>query len=101
MRYPSSDKLAIIRIVERSHLSDKQTLDRLGIARPTFNRWYDLYLRFGAEALEDQRLGWNRIPDKVRGDILDMALERTDLLLRELAVTFTDTKRFFVSEASV
>ncbi|MBK7284085.1 MAG: IS3 family transposase [Sphingomonadales bacterium] len=105
MRYPASEKLEIIRIVEQSQLSAKQTLDKLGIARPTFYRWYDLYLRFGAEALEDRRpgpkRGWNRIPDKVRCDILDLALERTDLSPRELAVTFTDTKRYFVSEASV
>ena len=105
MRYPASEKLEIIRIVEQSHLPAKQTLDRLGIARPTFYRWYDLYLRFGEDALADgrpgPRRGWNRIPDKVRGDILDMALERTDLSPRELAVTFTDEQRYFVSEASV
>jgi transposase-like protein len=50
MRYPASEKLEIIRIVEQSHLPAKQTLDRLGIARPTFYRWYDLYLRFGEDA---------------------------------------------------
>jgi transposase-like protein len=105
MRYPASEKLEIIRIVERSHLPAKQTLDRLGIARPTFYRWYDLYQRFGEEALQDKRPGprraWNRVPDDVRDQILDMALERTDLSPRELAVTFTDTKSYFVSEASV
>ena len=105
MRYPASEKLEIIRIVERSHLPAKQTLDRLGIARPTFYRWYDLYLRFGEQALEDRRpgprRGWNRIPGRVRGDILDMALECTDLSPRELAVTLTDEQRYFVSEASV
>ena len=56
MRYPASEKLEIIRLVERSHLHAKQTLDRLGIARPTF-RWYDLYQRFGEDALEDRRPG--------------------------------------------
>lgn len=55
MRYPASEKLEIIRIVEQSHLPAKQTLDKLGIARPTFYRWYDLYLRFGEEAFEDRR----------------------------------------------
>ena len=30
-----------------------------------------------------------------------MALDRTDLSPRELAVTFTDEKRYFISEASV
>jgi len=63
MRYPATETLEIIKLVERSHLPVKQTLD-LGIARPTFYRWYDLSPR-------------------------------------ELAVTFTDTKRYFVSEASV
>jgi putative transposase len=89
MRYPASEKLEIIRIVERSHLPAKQPLDRLGVARPTFYRWYDLYQRFGEDALEDRRPGprraWNRIPEKVQGQILEMALER----------------RYFVSEASV
>lgn len=105
MRYPASEKLEIIRIVERSHSPVKHTLDRLGIPRPAFSRWYDLYLRFGTEALEDKRpepkRGWNHIPDMVRGDILEMALERTELSPRELAVSFADTKRYFVSQASV
>ncbi|MXP13623.1 IS3 family transposase [Altererythrobacter confluentis] len=105
MRYPASEKLEIIRIVERSHLPAKQTLDRLGIARPTFYRWYDLYQRFGEDSLEDRRPGprraWNRIPDKVQAQVLEMALERCELSPRELAVTFTDERRYFVSEASV
>lgn len=105
MRYPASEKLEIIRLVERSHLSVKQTLDRLGIARPTFYRWYDLYRRFGEDALVDKRPGprraWNRVPDDIHDQILEMALERSELSPRELAVTFTDTKDYFVSEASV
>jgi len=60
MRYPASEKLEIIKLVERSHLPAKQTLDRLGIARPTFYRWYDLYQRFGEEALKDRRPGPKR-----------------------------------------
>jgi hypothetical protein len=36
MRYPASEKLEIIRIVEQSHLPAKRTLDQLGIARRTF-----------------------------------------------------------------
>jgi len=43
MRYPASEKLEIIRLVERSHLSVKQTLDKLGVPRTTFYRWYDRY----------------------------------------------------------
>lgn len=105
MRYPASEKLEIIRLVEQSHLPTKQTIDRLGIPRTTFYRWYDKYLTGGAEALEDRSPKplrvWNRIPDEVRQRIVDLALEETELSPRELAVRFTDTQRYFVSEASV
>ena len=56
MRYPASEKLEIIRIVEQSHLPAKRTLDQLGIARRTFYGWYDRYREGGPEALEDRRL---------------------------------------------
>ncbi len=105
MRYPASEKLEIIRLVERSHLPVRRTLQRLGVSRPTFYRWYDLYRRFGTPGLEDRRAGpgrvWNRIPDRIRQQILDMALARPELSPRELAVTFTDERAYFVSEASV
>jgi len=105
MRYPASEKLEIIRLVEQSHLPAKRTLDRLGIARTTFYRWYDRYLEGGLAALEDKppKPGhvWNRIPDNIRERIVDMALEEPELSPRELAVRFTDTQSYFVSEASV
>ena len=44
---------------------------------------------------------WNRIPDKVRGELVQLALEEPELSPRELAMRFTDTKSYFVSEASV
>ena len=105
MRYPASEKLEIIRLIERSHLSVRRTLDKLGIAKTTFYRWYDRYLAFGETSLDDSTSGpgrvWNRIPDDVRGEIVDLALEEPELSPRELAVRFTDTKGYFVSEASV
>ena len=105
MRYPASEKLEIIRLVERAHLPAKQTLDRLGIARRTFYRWYDRYLKGGPEALADRPSApsrvWNRIPEHIHDQIIDMALEQSELSPRELAVRFTDEKRYFVSEASV
>ena len=33
MRYPASEKLEIIRIVEQSHLPGSRTLEKLGIPR--------------------------------------------------------------------
>lgn len=105
MRYPASEKLEIIRLVENSHQPVKKTLDQIGVSRPTFYRWYDLYRRFGEAGLEDRRGGsgrvWNRLPKAVRDQVLEMALDQPELSPRELAVTFTDEKRYFVSEASV
>ena len=45
--------------------------------------------------------GANRIPDDVRGRIVRLALDEPALSPRELAVRFTDTVGYFVSEASV
>jgi putative transposase len=105
MRYLATEKLAIIRLVEQSHLPVRRTLEKLGIPRATFYRWYDLYRAAGPEALEDRRPRpdrvWNRIPDQVRERIVDLALDEPTLSPRELAVRFTDTERYFVSEASV
>ena len=47
MRYPASEKLEIIRLVEKSHLPVRRTLDMLGIPNTTFYRWYDQYQAFG------------------------------------------------------
>jgi putative transposase len=105
MRYPASEKLEIIRIVEQSHLPAKQTLDKLGVARRTFYRWYDRYLEGGPEALADKPSSpsrvWNRIPEAIHDQIIELALEQSELSPRELAVRFTDERRYFVSEATV
>jgi transposase-like protein len=105
MRYPATEKLEIIRLVEQSHLPVRQPLDKLGIPRPTFYRWSDRFQTYGVEGLETEHLRrhkvWNRIPDDVRDRIIDMALDHADLSPRELAVKFTDTESYFVSEASV
>ena len=105
MRYPASEKLEIIRLVEQSHLPVTRTLSQLGIPKTTFYRWYDRYLAFGEAGLEDRSPHpgrvWNRIPDEVRERIVTLALDEPELSPRELATRFTDTERHFVSEASV
>src|SRR5271168_1939610 len=105
MRYPASEKLEIIRLVERSSLPVRRTLEKIGIPRATFYRWYDSYRSAGPEALEDHRPRpdrvWNRIPEDVRDRIVKLALDEPTLSPRELATKFTDTERYFVSEASV
>ena len=53
MRYSASDKTEIIRLVEQSHLPARRTLDKLGVPRSSFYRWYDRHQRGGPEALAE------------------------------------------------
>jgi transposase InsO family protein len=105
MRYPASEKLEIIQLVEQSHLPAKRTLEKLGVSRATFYRWYDAWRDGGPEALGDKRSRpnrvWNRIPADIRDQIVALALEAPELSPRELAVRFTDQNKYFVSESSV
>ena len=103
MRYSASDKTEIIRLVEQSLLPARRTLDKLGVPRSSFYRWYDRNQRGGPEALVDRPSRpdrvWNRIPEAIRSQIVDLALISRSP--RELAVRFTDEQEYFVSEASV
>src|SRR5476651_1266663 len=105
MRYPASEKLEIIRLVEQSHLPVRRTLEKLGIQPARFYRWYDRLQTGGPEALEDKsprsKRVWNRIPDAIRERVVQLALDEPELSPRELATRFTDTANYFVSEASV
>ena len=105
MRYPAAEKLEIIRLVETSPLPVRRTLAQIGIPKSTFYAWYDRYVSGGLEALEDRRPRprrvWNRIADEVRDKVLQLALDQPELSPREVAVTFTDRHKTFVSEASV
>ena len=70
------------------------------VPRSSFYRWCDRYQRGGPEALADRpsrpNRTWNRIPEAVRGQIIiDVALELPELSPRELAVRFTDERRYF------
>jgi transposase InsO family protein len=105
MRYPATEKLEIIRLVEGSPLPVRDTLTKLGIPRATFYRWYDRHRQAGPDALADrvprpERI-WNRIPQAVRDSVIELALDEPALSPRELAARFTDTKSYFISEASV
>ncbi len=44
---------------------------------------------------------WNRVPTDVKRKVVNLALKETELSPRELAVTFTDQERYFVSESTV
>ena len=105
MRYPAAEKLEIIRLVEGSPLPVRHTLTKLGIPRATFYRWYDRYRQGGSDALVDRapraERVWNRIPQAVRDSVIQLALDEPALSPRELAARFTDTRSYFISEASV
>src|ERR1700684_3609609 len=105
MRYSPSEKAEIIQLVVQSRLPAKRTLGKLGIPRATFYRWYERYREGGIEGLADHRSSpdriRHRIPDDVRGQSIDLALELPELSPRELAVRLTDERKYFVSEASV
>ena len=105
MRYPASEKLEIIRLVENSPLPVRRTLAKLGIPKSTFYAWLDRYQIGGLDALEDRsprpRRVSNRIPDEVRARVVELALDEPELGSREVAVAFTDRKHSFVSESSV
>ena len=105
IRRSAAEKREIIHIVEHSQLSVTQTLEELEVPRSSFYRWYRDYLEEGEEGLIDKQSQpgqfWNRIPDTVRKQVVDLALEYPDQSSRQLAWLFTDQEGYFISESSV
>jgi len=105
VRRSAAEKMEIIRLVEGTDLPVRATLRQLDVPRSTFYGWYQRYIEEGFEGLQDkqpaQRAFWNRIPKRIKDQVLELALERTDLSPRELACRFTEEGRYFVSESSV
>jgi putative transposase len=105
MRYPASEKLEIIRLVETSPLPVRRTLAELGIPKSTFYAWLDRYHADGLDGLGDRQPRphrvWHRIPDDVRDRGVALALDEPELSSREMAVAFADRECSFVSEYSV
>jgi len=105
MRHSASEKMEIIRTVEGSELSVRRTLRELGIHRSTFYNWYHRYRKDGFDGLKDRpslpKVFWNKIPDSVKQNVVNTALENTDRSPRELACMITDRQDYFISESSV
>ena len=105
IRRSPEEKREVIHLVEHSNLSVKKTLRELDVPRSTFYRWYAAYQQEGEEGLIDMRPRprqfWNRIPEIVRQQIVDLALEHPDKSSRQLAWLFVDQEGYFVSESSV
>ena len=105
MRYSASEKYEIIRLVEDSSLSIRKTLRQLDIHKSTFYNWLHRYLKHGVDGLEDRKptptVAWNQIPKDHREAIIDLALDKSALSPREIAVSYTDDQAYFVSESTV
>ena len=97
MRYSASDKTEIIRLVEQSPCRRDERWTNSAFPDHPFYRWYDRHQRGGPEALADRPSRpdrvWNRIPEAIRRQIVDLALDQPELSPRELAVRFTDEAR--------
>jgi transposase InsO family protein len=105
IRYTPEEKLEIIHLVEHSQLPVKQTLAELQVARSTFYTWYQRYQEAGPEGLQQKkpkrRQYWNRIPGKVRKQIVKLALKYPEESPRQLTYRFIEEKGYYVSESSV
>jgi transposase InsO family protein len=105
MRYSAAEKREIIHMVEHSDLSIRKTLEELDVPRSSFYRWYRRYQEDGPEGLEPKKPHkkrfWNKIPDSVKDQVVELALEHPDESSRQLAWKFTDEEGYFLSESSV
>ncbi len=105
MRYSASEKYEIIRLVEQSNLSVRQTLLRLDIHKSTFYNWLKRYQEGGIDDLEDRkpvpRQVWNKLPQHQQTEIIELALDKPELSPRELAITYIDEQSSFISESTV
>jgi transposase InsO family protein len=97
--------MEIIKLVEDSDLSVRQTLEELDVSRSSFYRWYQRYNKYGYDGLANRppnvKRFWNKIPDHERKRVVDIALDYPELSPRELAWKITDSEGTYISESSV
>jgi transposase len=97
--------MEVIRTVASSELGVRQTLREFQICPSTFYDWYRRYRDGGYDGLADKKpipkKFWNKIPEPIREQVVNIALEQTEKSPRELACYITDTQGYFISESSV
>ena len=105
MKYSPSEKMEIIRLVEGSKLSVRQTLREIDISRSTFYDWYRRYQEEGFEGLRPKhrtdRQFWNAIPEWEKQRVVEVARQYPEKSCREVAFHITDKEGIFISESSV
>jgi len=97
MKYSQSEKMEIIRMVEDSRLSARQTLRQIGLSRSTFYDWYKWYQGTGYDGLASRhkrRLQfWNAIPEWEKQRVVKVAREYAEKSCREIAFHITDKEQ--------
>lgn len=105
MRFTQEEKYEIIRLVETSEIGVNRTLKEIGLHKSTFYNWYTKYREEGMEGLSPKSRArntyWNRIPEEVRSEVVDMALDYPEESPRGIACKMVDQKRYYISESSV
>jgi putative transposase len=105
MRCSQAEKMEVIRIVENSGLGVKATLCELGINRSTFYEWYRRFEDEGYDGLAPKKAWrkrfWNSIPEDVKRQVVELALDNPGESPRQLALMMTDKYGYYISESSV
>ncbi len=98
MRHSQAEKREIIHLVAHLQLPVRKTSEELGIPASTFYRWYLKYEGNGVDGLLDQNPSphqfWNRIPETVCKQVVDLALDHPERSSRQIAWLFTDQQGY-------
>lgn len=105
MRFTQQEKYEIIRLVETSEIGVNRTLKEIGLHKSTFYNCYGKYREDGFDGLAPKSRArntyWNKIPDKIHTEVIDMALEYPEESSRGVACKMIDDKQYYISESSV
>ena len=97
--FSAEDKIRIVLEGLRGEDSIAELCRREGIVQNLYYRWSKDFLEAGKKRLAGDTARAATSDDDVRERIIRLALDEPALSPRELAVRFTDTKGYFVSEA--
>jgi transposase-like protein len=83
MKYSAEEKIRIVIEGLRGESSIAQLCRKEGISRSTFYEWYRNYVENGFYGLKpkvaNRKSFWNKIPDKRRNEVVEIALDQTVL----------------------
>jgi transposase-like protein len=101
MKYTPSEKMEIIRMVEGSRLSVKQTWREIDVPRSSFYEWSRRYKEAGYDGLASKHKSlqqvWAKIPEWEKERVVEVAREHPEKSCREIAWLMTDKLSSFIS----